>query len=93
MIGNAPAIEGSGLAAALGRFNQAFDYSFVLPMCREDLLAAAELARLRGRNDICHEIRVAGNYPCECDICREGRMRLAGNVICRDGAGKLEAVV
>lgn len=46
----------SPLAAAVNRFNEVFGYHLRLPMCQEDLEMAAELAALRGRQDIAQEL-------------------------------------
>lgn len=47
------------LAEAVARFNELFGYTLLLPALPEDIENAAELAALRGRQDIADDIRTA----------------------------------
>ena len=49
----------TALGAALARFNKTFDRTLALPIWPEHVEAAAELADMRGRNDIADELRAA----------------------------------
>ena len=54
-----PSHKSTPLRAALDGFNLVFDYSLSCPILPEHVEAAAELAAIRGRQDIADELRAA----------------------------------
>jgi hypothetical protein len=50
---------GAALADAVDAFNRVFGYGLTLPALPEDIDAAAELAALRGRQDVADDLRLA----------------------------------
>ena len=64
---NARALRLTPLHLALNEFNLVFDYDLCLPILPEHIETAADLAAMRGRQDIADGLRLALKQTLEAD--------------------------